>query len=183
MAKISMLERHVTDTIKEWEMKLGTIDTEIRLYYPAASLMELLGLSKKDEEQLQEKLAEFCKVVRPRLGKIQVSGKNRICLTVSSEGCAYVKNLPEPPFLRDLLTILAEPTAGLEQVQALFNEYAQRMGGEVCEREDKQDGMGRVFYFSDACIDPYVYCVTQDAFGLRYHRFDRNDFVHFEEEH
>ena len=29
---------HVTDTIKEWELKLGTGETDMKLYYPAQSL-------------------------------------------------------------------------------------------------------------------------------------------------
>ena len=184
MANIEALERHVTDTIKEWEMKLGAINTELRLYYPAVSLEELLGLPREcEKEKLQVALNEFCSAVQPRLGKILVSGEERICLTVSPEGCAYVKNLPDPPFLRDLLAIMTEPAAGLAQVQALFEEYAKRAGSAVCEQEDQQDGIGRVFYFADERIDPYVYCVSQDEFGLTYHRFDRRDFAHLTDEH
>lgn len=50
MANIEALERHVTDTIKEWEMKLGAINTELRLYYPTVSLEELLGLPRECEK-------------------------------------------------------------------------------------------------------------------------------------
>ena len=39
-----------------------------------------------------------------------------------------------------------------------------------------EDGLGKVFYFMDDTIDPYVYCLEFDAFGATYHRFSKEDY-------
>ena len=40
------LKRHIYDTVKEWQMKIGSLDESIGLYYPAESLKSLLGLEQ-----------------------------------------------------------------------------------------------------------------------------------------
>ena len=40
------LKRHIYDTVKEWQMKIGSLDESIGLYYPAESLKSLLGLPR-----------------------------------------------------------------------------------------------------------------------------------------
>ena len=36
------LKKHIIDTIKEWQLKIGNIDTDIRLYYPKSSLCDYM---------------------------------------------------------------------------------------------------------------------------------------------
>lgn len=38
------LERHIIDTIKEWQMKIGYKEENMRLYYPDVSLIGMLEL-------------------------------------------------------------------------------------------------------------------------------------------
>lgn len=48
------LRQHIFDTIKEWQMKIGSRDENIRLYYPAVSLKNLLRLGDKAGNGLLE---------------------------------------------------------------------------------------------------------------------------------
>ena len=40
------LERHIIDTVKEWQMKIGYRSEEMKLYYPDVSLAGLLELAE-----------------------------------------------------------------------------------------------------------------------------------------
>ena len=175
---------HVTDTIKEWELKLGTGETDMKLYYPAQSLAILLELGEGySREELDRALAAFCREAEPQLGRITVSGKERVCLDIPREGCCYVaEKVPAPAFLMELLAVMRKKGADMAAVRGLFARWAAQEGTRFLEREDAHDGVGHIFYFEDAAVDPYMYCVTQDDFGLAYHRFGREDFVQMEKE-
>ena len=41
------LKKHIIDTVKEWQMKIGYRAESMKLYYPAASLAELLEPKKR----------------------------------------------------------------------------------------------------------------------------------------
>ena len=54
------LKKHIIDTVKEWQMKIGYRPESMKLYYPAVSLAELLDLPEDAEkEQLQRALLGF----------------------------------------------------------------------------------------------------------------------------
>ena len=56
------LKKHIVDTVKEWQIKIGYHPGPMKLYYPAASLTELLGLPEDaGKEQLTETLQNFAK--------------------------------------------------------------------------------------------------------------------------
>lgn len=56
------LKRHIYDTVKEWQMKIGSLDESIGLYYPAESLKSLLGLEQSaTRRQLDGALEKFCR--------------------------------------------------------------------------------------------------------------------------
>mgnify|MGYP000125695534 CR=1 FL=1 len=56
------LERHIIDTVKEWQMKIGYRSEEMKLYYPDVSLAGLLELAEGwTEASLKEALQEFSK--------------------------------------------------------------------------------------------------------------------------
>lgn len=67
------LEKHVIDTVKEWQTKIGTDDAGVRLYYPKVSMCGYLKLPvEEDSEKIcQEAEAYFEKSV-PELGHVTV---------------------------------------------------------------------------------------------------------------
>ena len=56
-----LLEKHITDTIREWQVKIGYEGGTMKLYYPAESLRRSLSLD--ETEDLAKALAAFCKNV------------------------------------------------------------------------------------------------------------------------
>ena len=66
-----LLEKHITDTIREWQVKIGYEGGTMKLYYPAESLRRSLSLD--ETEDLDAALAAFCKEVQPRLGTLAIS--------------------------------------------------------------------------------------------------------------
>ena len=66
-----LLEKHITDTIREWQVKIGYEGGTMKLYYPAESLRRSLSLD--ETEDLDAALAAFCKEVQPRLGILAIS--------------------------------------------------------------------------------------------------------------
>ena len=56
------LKKHIIDTVKEWQMKIGYRAESMKLYYPAASLAELLELPEDaDKDQLNTALLIFAR--------------------------------------------------------------------------------------------------------------------------
>lgn len=115
------LEKHVIDTVKEWQTKIGTDDAGVRLYYPKVSMCGYLKLPvEEDSEKIcQEAEAYFEKSV-PELGHVTVTGKaDRFCVFVSPEGCDYIqREIPVSEFLEGFLKVLK--TQDMQQVRAYF---------------------------------------------------------------
>lgn len=175
------LEQHMIDTIKEWQLKIGCQPGSMRLYYPKASLIGMLDIgADASEAELLKELSDFTADVRERLGNIRVSHTGeRYCLEVPEKGCRYVKEqVPDPQFLKLLLDVLQDKGTDMERIRHLFLSYARENNGRCLEDGHGEEGLGRVFSFDRNDIDPYVYCVEQDDFGLTYHRFDRQDYEH-----
>lgn len=191
------LQQHIFDTIKEWQMKIGSRDESIRLYYPAVSLMNLLRLGDeagdgRTEDRAEEKKPEgeaglgeldgallvFAQDVEPLLGKIQFSRQGeRYCIEVPEKGCAYIADsVPEPEFLKRFLSVITAKDSTLEQIRACFRDFAGMYELGYTEKDKEGEGVGHVFYFSSAVPEPYIYCVEEDEFGLTYHRFTREDY-------
>lgn len=183
------LERHIIDTVKEWQMKIGYRSEEMKLYYPDVSLAGLLELAEGwTEASLKEALQEFSKETKERLGGVQISNvKDRYCVAVPAAGCTYIhENEPDSAFLRSFLDVITGLEPSMEAVEQCFADAAAA-GKEIYVREDREtEGLGIVFYFctSDDAkrtsegskIDAYVYCVEEDDFGITYHRFSWSDF-------
>ena len=83
------LERHIIDTVKEWQMKIGYRSEEMKLYYPDVSLAGLLELADGwTEASLKEALQEFSKETKERLGGVRISNVGeRYCVAVPAAGC------------------------------------------------------------------------------------------------
>lgn len=183
------LERHITDTVKEWQMKIGYRSEEMKLYYPDVSLAGLLELPEGwTEASLKAALQEFSMETAPRLGGVQISNvKDRYCLAVPAEGCTYIhKNEPDSAFLRKFLDVITGLEPSMQAVEQCFADAAAA-GKEHYRKEDREaEGLGVVFYFcagqdgaqtsEHSAVDSYVYCVEEDDFGITYHRFSWPDF-------
>ena len=113
------LEKHVIDTVKEWQTKIGTDDAGVRLYYPKVSICGYLKLPvEEDSEKIcQEAEAYFEKSV-PELGHVTVTEKaDRFCVFVSPEGCDYIqREIPVSEFLEGFLKVLK--TQDMQQAAA-----------------------------------------------------------------
>jgi len=180
------LEHHIIDTIKEWQMKIGFQPGSMRLYYPQSSLAGMLSLkTASSEKELWQALGDFIADVRERLGDIQVShAGDRYCLEVPDAGCRYVKEqVPDPEFLKRFLKALNDKSADMEKIRNVFLSYASERSGQCRESGHGEEGLGRVFFFDRNDIDPYVYCIEQDDFGLTYHRFSRQDYKNLLAQH
>ena len=171
-----LLEKHITDTIREWQVKIGYEGGTMKLYYPAESLRRSLSLD--ETEDLDAALAAFCKEVQPRLGTLAISAvKDRYCMEIPEEGCSYIeRKIPVPELLQNLLQVITTPGNTMEQVRNCFSSYAEKMHTTVEENASEEHEMGHVFSFLDPSVDEYCYCVEENEFGLTYHRFSREDY-------
>lgn len=173
------LEKHIIDTIREWHLKLGFDNENIQLYYPKDTIMGLLELSIDTPlDTLKEYLNEFKQYTFERLGNVNILySKNQVCFDVSSEGGKYIaENVPEPVFLKEFLEILKDKSNHLEQIRNFFIDYAKKHNGECIENNAINEGMGYAFYFNREDIDPYIYCIEDDDFGVTYHRFTQLEY-------
>lgn len=175
-----LLENHIMDTIKEWQMKIGFQAGSMRLYYPDSSLIQMLGLDcHVTEAELQKAMKYFTECVYDRLGDIRISHKeHRYCLEVSDTGCRYInEQVPDSEFLKRLLAVMDNGNGSMKQVREAFSSFADEKNGHYEETDHGDEELGRVFFFDRDDIDPYVYCVEQGEFGITYHRFSRSDYM------
>lgn len=173
------LERHITDTVKEWQMKIGYKEENMRLYYPDVSLIGMLELPENTtEEGLKAALQEFVQETGSRLGEIEISNvADRYCLNIPAKGCRYIaEHVQDSELLKRLLVVLSRHENDMAPVKKVFEEYAAEHHGSCTEEDRESEGLGYVFYFEDEEIDPYVYCIEQDDFGITYHRFAKSDY-------
>lgn len=175
-AETMTLEKHVIDTVKEWQTKIGTDDAGVRLYYPKVSVCGYLKLPvEEDSEKICREAEAYFEKNVPQLGHVEVTEKaDRFCVFVSPEGCDYInREIPVSEFLEGFLKVLK--TQDMQQVYGYFETFAGAHGTTVCEEADEED-LGTVLSFADKNVEPYLYCVTDDQFGITYHRFTKDDF-------
>lgn len=171
------LEKHIIDTMKEWQIKIGSFDSNIRLYYPKQSLCRHLNLDVDiDNEELCRQIEQYFTANVKYLGKIKVSEtRDRYCIMVLKEGCDYVEqNVPAPEFLADFLEVLKRQN--MQAILDYFEEYAIKHGTKVSMQKEEGDH-GTVLYFENESVEPYVYCIDQNEFGITYHRFTKEDYL------
>lgn len=171
------LEKHVMDTMKEWQIKMGSFDSGIRLYYPKLSICRDLCLDAEGigNEVLCGYIEHYFEENAGYLGKVKVTADGkRFCLLVGKEGCDYVEqNVPVPEFLTEFLEVLKEQN--MQSVMKYFEEYAKKHGTEVCVQTE-EGGQETVLYFENERVEPYVYCIDHNEFGITYHRFTKEDY-------
>lgn len=172
------LEKHVIDTMKEWQIKMGSFDSNIRLYYPKTSLCYYLDLSMDiDNEVLSRYIEKYFADNKKELGDVIVTAEqDRFCIQIGKEGCDYVeKEVPEPEFLLMLLETLK--CRKMQTILELFEDYAKKHGTKCVCTQKEEDGVETVLYFENMDVDSYVYCIDQNEFGITYHRFTKDDYI------
>lgn len=170
--RMKEMERNLIDNILECELKLGQADTQVTFYYPQASLTELLGCSRKE---LASAMTEFQKQEAGRLGKIEMeeleNEKGRYAVTIPKEGICWVhENYQPSEFMKAFILEIKKPGNTLAGIVELFNSFSPEV--EIKHMDDKQWAVS----FKDNSIDPYVYYMEQNEFGLEYHRFTRTAY-------
>lgn len=177
--EINALEKHITDTVKEWQMKIGYMEENMKLYYPDVTLMSLLQLeAHTSKQELDLALQHFSEKTEERLGGVRISNEgSRYCIEVPAAGCRYIKEqVPDSEFLGMLLMVITTPGNTMEEVRACFASFAVKYGLQYREEKNFDEETGQVFSFEKNEQENYVYCVEEDDFGLTYHRFTREDY-------
>lgn len=170
-------QKHMIDTMKEWQIKIGGFESAIRLYYPKTSLCRYLNLDIDIENDiLRSHIEEYFADNMKYLGTVTITAqKDRFCIMVGKEGCDYVeKNIPKPDFLAKFLDVIK--CQEMNKIQSFFEEYADQYDTSVCMNKEK-NGLETVFYFENEDVEPYVYCIDQNEFGITYHRFTKEDYI------
>lgn len=172
------LEKHIIDTIKEWHLKIGYQKENIRLYFPLESVKSFLNIDaeeKSSAESLCDIVQSYLLEKMSMMGSVKVSQQeNRFCIEISKELNEYIAKHIEPSeFLQKFLKVLS--SGHIEEVRKLFQDYAEQKQGHYVEEPHEGEG-GIAFSFQEERIDPYVYCVEQDDFGLTYHRFVKKEY-------
>ena len=115
--------RHILDTLKEWQLKLGLPQDSLWLRYPQEELADLLGVPFDHAAQ-----TSFACFVAPTLGDIVIDElPDGFCrLLIPAKGLRYAESQPTDPFLADLIALSQDPFCTMEKVYQLFASYPHR---------------------------------------------------------
>lgn len=170
------LTENIIDQIKEAQLKLGYARETVRLYYPAASLAQLLETEAEDAEELLKRLEAGGAFRDTVLGTLQFAEHaGRIEVRIPPEGAEYVhREVPDPEFLKEIIELFGtHHHCSLEEIRAVFAKFSE---DHICEKMPEGMDFDYVFYFPDGSIDPYYYCVREEMEHTIYHRFTKEDF-------
>ena len=164
---------NLADTVREFQIKLGSAREAVGVYYPPESLNRLLGTAL-DEAGLATLLADFAAYAGERLGPVAVSAEaGRFCLRVSEEGAARAsQTVTDSGFLRAFIEAVSAPGPSIESLLAVFRRYSDQV---VC-RELKNGEFDYLVYFEDGKPDDYRYCIEFEGPMAVYHRFTPADY-------
>ena len=169
---MNKLERNLIDNLLESEVKLGYAGTPITFYYPESSLTGLLDC---DADGLAAAIAGFQKKEQDRLGNIEIEElrheKGRYAVMIPAGGVGWVHaNFRPSAFMKDFVSSIGKPGNTLEGILEVFHKYSS-------EVDIKKEGACEwAVSFRDESIDPYIYHIEQNEFGLEYHRFTRDSY-------
>lgn len=161
------LETNLIDNIIECEVKLGHAHTPISFYYPKSSLLELLDCSEADFLSCAE---AFVKGIKNTLGEVTISEvksePGRYQVTVSADGVDWVSLYYKPSdFIKRFAVDIHKTGNTLCGILETFKTFSN----DIVVEKVKENEWG--IYFLDDSIDPYVYYIEENSFGLEYHRF------------
>ncbi len=170
------LIKNIIDQIKEAQIKLGFAKETTRLYYPVESLNGMLGCRAEDDIQMLA-ILEGAGLENGELGLLRFSAhKGRIEISVPPEGAVYVhEQVGEPAFLKAMIELFRQDHhCRISDIRNLFESFSKDY---VCEKMPEGSDFDEVFYFKDALIDPYYYCVKEEMGHTIYHRFTKEDMA------
>ncbi len=161
------LEKNICYVIKEQHIKLGFSDNSRWLYYPLSALNHLMGIDC-DITGMEEVLKGFFDYAEDRLGPGKATCKGeRFCLHMDPKASVYVRdNVPEEPFLVELIDTLEKHGTTMEQVVDVFRKYSDKVHAELAD----SDEFDMLVYFEDGEPDPFVYCLADEMGHVTYHR-------------
>lgn len=161
------LEKNICYVIKEQHIKLGFSDNSRWLYYPLSALNHIMG-TDCDIDEMEEVLKGFFDYAEKRLGPGKVTHKGgRFCLHMDPKASVYVRdNVPEEPFLVELIGTLEKHGTTMEEVVDVFRKYS----GKVHAEPAANDEFDMLVYFEDGEPDPFVYCLADEMGHVTYHR-------------
>ena len=163
------MERDLIDNILESSVKLGFADTSITFYYPETSLTELFECGK---DELSYAVSEFRKIEKDKFGDIVFEElndeKRRYAVKVSAEGTEWVHaNFKTSAFIEEFVKEIKRPGNTLDDIAAFFRKFSTTA---VISKNSPDEW---ALSFGDDNVDPYVYHIEQNVFGLEYHRFTK----------
>lgn len=166
------LERNLIDNILECGVKIGPVDMAMTFYYPLSSLYELL---EADSTNLDSKVAEFEEATKDTLGLIKIAEvkgeKGRFGISVPANGVKWVNdNFEASTFCKEFVAKINSMEVTVEDIIALFKSFDPE-----CVI-DKVDDHETALWFGDESIDPYVYFLEENDFGLEYHRYTKKAY-------
>lgn len=164
------LQENIIDNIIECEAKIGYRKAALSLYYPGESLMELLGCTA---EVLDERIAAFCQDVGnlDSVSILETSEAGRYQVTVSELGVEFVHdNYSASEFLQGFLIEIKRPGNKIGDIYEYFNSISSFWCGEQLSEQEA------AVWFEEPEVDPYVYIVEENDFGLEYHRFTQQAY-------
>lgn len=166
------LERNLIDNILECEIKLGHASLAISFYYPKNSLFELLDCIEQD---LDKKIKEFQEKELEKLGYIEIkelpNEKGRYGVTIPAKGVDFVSsNYVPTDFMKSFVHEIKKTGSTLDSMKKFFEQFSEDV---VVEKVNNEEW---AIWFQDESIDPYVYYIEQNLFGLEYHRFTKKAY-------
>jgi hypothetical protein len=168
---------NIADMIKEFELKIGSADSSVGVYYTKDSLKSLLDA---DEDEIPRKLELFCDEVKDTFGSIKVSRDGeRYCLTVPKSGAEYVqKNYPDSEFLKEFIPFMGahHENVSIDDVLEIFHRYSDSV---KCLPSEDSDEFDYLVYFENGIPDSYRYFIQLEGCHAVYHRFTLADYENF----
>lgn len=166
------LERNLIDNILECGVKIGQIDMAMTFYYPLSSLYELL---EADSTNLDSKVAEFCEAIKDTLGLVKITEvkgeKGRFGINVPAAGVKWVNNNFEASkFCKEFVAKINSMDATVDEIISLFKSFDPDC---VIDKVDEHE---TALWFTDDSVDPYVYFLEENDFGLEYHRYTKKAY-------
>ncbi len=167
------LLQNIIDNVLECEVKLGHVSMPISFYYPESTLCQLLNCNKV---QLPEATAQFSKETVNSLGGVIImevpSEPGRYGLTIPSCGVDYISShYNASEFTISFITEIKKPNQTLTGMVDFFRSFSEDV------IIDKESATEWAISFANDLIDPYVYHIEQNIFGLEYHRFTREAYA------
>ena len=164
------LTRHLLASLQEFGCKLKLPPMPMTLYYPAATLARLAGVTP---DALPEALDRYAAAIAEPYGALswhwEPDGRCALCLPAGlAEAAAH---LPENPFLTALVELCGTPGATAEDAFRLFGRFGVPLrktmppGGEFDE----------MLWFASGEPDRFRYCFRREGGQLSYHRFEPED--------